>query len=256
MSGRTLTQLPSVEVDSPRPPLTRLSRVELRKMYDTRAGKWLLAAIGALTVAVEVFVAFTGGSERTLDAYFGGAVLVQVILVPVLVILLVTSEWSQRTALVTFGLEPDRLRVAVAKAAACAGLALAALVLTVGMSSVLAAVAGHGDVWDLPVSAFGEIALLVLVNVMQALAFGLLLMNSSAALVTFYVLPTGWAILFGAWSALGSVKNWLDLNTATEPLGNHEMTGAGWLHLVVAATIWVVLPMALGVSRLLRTEFK
>ena len=77
MSGRTLTQLPSVEVDSPRPPLTRLSRVELRKMYDTRAGKWLLAAIGALTVAVEVFV-FTGGSERTLDAYFGGAVLVQV----------------------------------------------------------------------------------------------------------------------------------------------------------------------------------
>ena len=33
-------------------PFSRLLRVELRKMVDTRAGFWLLVAIGILTVAV------------------------------------------------------------------------------------------------------------------------------------------------------------------------------------------------------------
>ena len=37
------------------------------------------------------------------------------ILLPVLGILLVTSEWSQRTAMVTFTLEPSRSRVIAAK---------------------------------------------------------------------------------------------------------------------------------------------
>ena len=37
-----------------RPSLARLTLVELRKMADTRAGFWLLATTGLLTVAVAV----------------------------------------------------------------------------------------------------------------------------------------------------------------------------------------------------------
>ena len=39
-------------------PFSRLLRVELRKLVDTRAGFWLLAAIGIITVAVIVVFLF------------------------------------------------------------------------------------------------------------------------------------------------------------------------------------------------------
>ena len=35
---------------TPRIPLTRLVRVELRKMANTRSGKWLLIGIGVITL--------------------------------------------------------------------------------------------------------------------------------------------------------------------------------------------------------------
>ena len=51
----TTTAEPSFDLSqTPRVPLTRLLAVELRKMVDTRAGKWLLAAIGLLTLIVLV----------------------------------------------------------------------------------------------------------------------------------------------------------------------------------------------------------
>ncbi len=46
-----------------RTPLWRLTAVELRKMVDTRSGRWLLAVIGLLaTVAVGILM-FTGNAD-------------------------------------------------------------------------------------------------------------------------------------------------------------------------------------------------
>ena len=47
-------------------PFHRLVRVELRKSYDTRAGFWLLAAIGLIVLAAEiiVLVVATGRTRR------------------------------------------------------------------------------------------------------------------------------------------------------------------------------------------------
>ena len=42
-------------------PFSRLLKVELRKLVDTRAGFWLLAAIGIITVAVIAVFLFVAG---------------------------------------------------------------------------------------------------------------------------------------------------------------------------------------------------
>ena len=239
-----------------RPSLARLTRVELRKSYDTRAGRWLLVTIVALTVAVEVALLFAGEeSDLTFDNFFGLALFVQAVLIPILGILLITSEWSQRTGLVTFTLEPVRARIVVAKVAAALVLTFASLMVACAVGALMTAIADRPDGWDVSVTDFGEYGLVQLVNVGLGLAFGMVLINSAAAIVAFFVLPTLFSVVF-EWKAVRAAREWLDFNQATTPIGNHDMGSADWAHLAVAAGIWIVVPMAIGVRRLLRAEVK
>ncbi len=97
-------------------PFGRLLRAELRKLTDTRAGKWLLIAIAAITVLVVVIALFTAPARNlTYSKLVGYTQTPQKLLLPVLGILAVTSEWSQRTGLVTFTLAPERGRVLLAE---------------------------------------------------------------------------------------------------------------------------------------------
>ena len=55
--------------------------------------------------------------DQTYTSYLGFAAIGLTILLPVVSILTLTSEWSQRTALTTFTQEPRRMRVINAKIA-------------------------------------------------------------------------------------------------------------------------------------------
>ena len=80
-----------------------------------------------------------------MTSYLGLSVLPMAILLPVLGIMSATQEWSQRTGLTTFTLEPRRGRVVTAKVVAAALLGLiviAATVLVFGAFSLLAGVIG------------------------------------------------------------------------------------------------------------------
>lgn len=67
--------------------------MEVRKSCDTRAGAWLLAVIVLVAVAVvAIQVAVTDPQGQTLQAFLLSTQL------PVVGILLITSEWSQRSA--------------------------------------------------------------------------------------------------------------------------------------------------------------
>ena len=83
-------------------------------MVDTRAGLWLLISIAALTALALIIQLCRGRSPRTrrlLQRLRRRARTSRMgFLLPVLGIMLVTSEWSQRTAMVTFALEPSRSR--------------------------------------------------------------------------------------------------------------------------------------------------
>ena len=105
----------------------------MRKALDTRAGRWLVIGILGLVVVIEVIYAFAANDtcDKNLQDFIQipGAVLGYFL--PIVVIMLVTSEASQRNGLVTFTLEPRRSRMVLAKFLAGIVLALGVMVLAV-----------------------------------------------------------------------------------------------------------------------------
>ena len=90
-----------------RPGLGRLVAVELRKMVNTRAGFWLQVAMVAITVVVVAVRSAMGDpADHTFAAVLNVGVKPAAVLLPIAGILLVTSEWSQRTGMITFTLVP------------------------------------------------------------------------------------------------------------------------------------------------------
>jgi ABC-2 type transport system permease protein len=245
-----------------RVPFSRLLRVELRKLVDTRAGFWLLVAIGLITVAViGVFLFVADPDQLTFLNFVGVTATPQSILLPVLGILAVTAEWSQRTGLVTFTLEPSRIRIAVAKLVAVTLVGLLAVGVALGVAALsnvagMAFLDGAGT-WNVGAANVRDFFALQLIGIVQGFAFGMLLMNTAAAIVLYYVLPIAWNLLFSMVGALEQVAPWLDLNTAMAPTFEQQTLRSGdWAHIAVSGTIWVLLPLAFGLLRLLRREVK
>ncbi len=254
---------PSMDVSAtPRTPFTRLVGVELRKMYDTRAGLWLLGSIVVVTAAFMLIFFFVADSpDRVFDNFIGIAATPQGFLLPVLGILLVTQEWGQRTAMVTFALEPSRGRVIAAKVVAALIFGAAAFVAAVVIAALFTAIGGaDGGFEDLTLWVFGLFFLLQLLTVIQGLAYGLLLLNSPAAIVTFFVAPIASSIIFNLVPGLRDPAPWLDLGTAQQPLfdigGELSLTGEEWAQLGTTTLIWIVLPFVAGLIRVMRAELK
>ncbi|MCZ2828913.1 hypothetical protein O2W14_08725 [Modestobacter sp. VKM Ac-2986] len=240
------------------PSLLRLTRVELRKSCDTRAGRWLLAVIALAAVATVALALFTGHDPLSLSDHLEFAQLATSLLLPVLGILLVTSEWSQRTAMTTFTLVPRRSRVLTAKVLAASVLALlgvAATLVTSAVAVVLTPVVTDGaQDWSLGAAELGQVVLLQLVYVLSGVAFGMLLLSSPLAIVLYFVLPTVFTILVSTVGALDWVADWLDLTTASAPVFDGGLDAQGWLQLATATALWLGLPMALGWLRVHRAE--
>lgn len=242
------------------PSLSRLTLVELRKLADTRAGRWLLASTVLIAMGLVTIRIFAGPENtRTLDEFFAYALEGISLLAPVLAILAVTSEWSQRTALTTFALVPRRGRVLAAKllavlAGAVLGV-LAALLLAVA-GNVVAELLGRGGGWDVGVDAVLYALVFLGINMVMGAAFGALLLGSGVAIAVFFVVPIAWTILASTITALKHAAEWVDLATANQPLLTVEMSGDAWPKLAVATTLWVLLPLAAGAARLSQQEVK
>ena len=241
----------------PRPGLARLSQVELRKMADTRAGFWLLLTIVLMAAAIVTITLIAGNADdKDYTSLFQGAVWVVSILLPVLGILAVTSEWSQRTGLTTFALVPERERVIGAKVIAAIALGLGAVVaclLTAALGNLIV-----GGSWDLSGSLLGNAALFEVAGMLGGVAFGLVFMNSALAIVMYFVIPIGWSILGETIAALDKPADWLDLGRPMATLADTtaSMSGTDWAQLATASGVWVVLVFAIGLVRLRRTELK
>lgn len=251
----------SIDITSTsRPPFARLVGVELRKTWDTRAGVWLLAAIVAITgLFMGIFFAVSDADERTFSNFIGIAATPQSLLLPVLGILLVTSEWSQRSAMVTFALEPSRTRVIGAKLVAALLLGFAAFVAAMLLAAVCTLVGGgDGGFEGVDAADFGTFFLLQEFTIIQGLAYGLIFLNTPAAIVTFFVLPTASSIVFSLVSWLNDIRAWVDLATAQSPLfsGEIDLTGEEWAQLGTTTLIWIILPFVAGWIRVMRAEVK
>ena len=252
--------------NTPRTPFTTLIRVELRKTYDTRAGAWLLgitAFLAAAVMVIALIVVLVQDQPIKLDDFVAIANFISGFLLPVLAIMLVTSEWSQRTAMVTFTLEPHRGRIVTAKLVA--GLILALLVSLIAtaaaflVNGIYAVAQGDGD-WHLGFLELLGFLFTQMIAMLTGFAFATLLLNTAAAIVVYFaysfLVPTIFAIAAQFLDWFKDVQPWVDFTQAQQPLITASMTGEDWAQLLVSGFIWLVIPVALGLWRILRAEVK
>jgi ABC-2 type transport system permease protein len=238
--------------------LVRLARIELRKTVDTRAGRWLLAGVAAIGIAMTVVATLAGKAQdhtfhQSAASIEGG----MAVLLPVVSILLVTSEWSQHTALQTFVLTPRRGRVIAAKLVAGAVLAIAVAlvgVLLAALATQLADPHPAAGVWRQAGVVVVASVIVQLLSQLSGMGFGLLLLNSPAAIVANFVIPIAWAAAAGGISALHGMQSWLDPAKATENLLGGHMDARRWGQVGVVFLVWVVALIAAGLIRLRRKD--
>jgi ABC-2 type transport system permease protein len=246
-------------------PLGRITTTEVRKMFDTRSGFWLMASIGILALlATTAVILFASRDQSTYRTFTSAINIPLTVLLPVIAILSVTSEWSQRSGLTTFTLIPHRGRVIAAKAIGCVGVAVVAIPLAFGIGAlgnlVGAAIARVDPVWDL---AIPDLLTTVLANVLSVLfgfTLGVLIRNSVGALVTYLVyqllLPTLALILAASQDWFRTLQPWVDFDHAQRALFSGALTTQQWSHLAITSTIWLIIPMTIGIVLVTKAEVK
>jgi ABC-type transport system involved in multi-copper enzyme maturation permease subunit len=252
--------------DTARIPFSRLVKVELRKSYDTRAGMWLLisiAAIALLTEGIALAVTVVQDEPMSWGDFVGAAAFVTSILLPVLGIMVVTSEWGQRTAMVTFALDPRRPHVVMAKMITGIILTLATVVIAIGVGLVCNLIYGAfqgGADWEFGFRFMVGFVITQVFAMLGGFALAALLLNTPAAIVLFFVYRWVLPGLFALGSALMAwfedLAPWIDFQSAQEPVYDLTVNGSEWGHLIVSGSVWLVLPLALGLWRILRAEVK
>lgn len=233
------------------PPLLRLSRVEGRKMIDTRAGAWLLGLTLLAAIGGVLGERFGFGEEAGIGRLFLTATAVVSILLPVIGVMLVTSEWSQRTGLITFALVPVRGRIVAAKLIAALTLALIAAIVCLALAVIVSTTAtGPG----LEAAELGRGLLFLAVAVSIGVGLGLAIMNTPAAIVFLFVGP----LLIGAVGAISEsindVTTWLDQSVLQELVEPGRGSFDDWGKVAVTVAFWVLLPLAIGMLRLRRGD--
>jgi ABC-type transport system involved in multi-copper enzyme maturation permease subunit len=239
-----------------RPGLARLTRVELRKMVDTRSGFWLQLATLGLTVLAVLISALAGHeSDHTFRHILSNALAPAGVLLPVVGILLVSSEWSQRTALISFAMVPQRSRLIAAKVLAGVLLALVATAVAVVLAALGTALAGADvpHVWTLPVGLLGQDVIYVVTAMVIGIGFGTALLSSAPAIVLYFALPVGLAAI-GTIDALHGAIQWIDTAESLEPLTTTVMGGHDWAQALVSLALWMVLPLGFGLWRITRRD--
>jgi ABC-2 type transport system permease protein len=270
MTEPTLTAMPAT-ISEIRPadqgvPMSRLVKVEVRKSIDTRAGKWLLGImVGGTAVAMAIMIAVGIANDNyyeIADFLLLAGWLIGLLL-PVLGILSVTGEWSQRTNMVTFTLEPRRSRIVAAKliTGIVMSLAAAAVGAVIGILALgVFHLAGGATTWSVPVAAIAGFVILQVIGLLTGFAFGMIILNTPAAIVSFFVCNMTVPIVFVAAAAnfdrAERIRPWIDFDLAQLPLVSGQFGDVNWTQFAVAGLIWLAIPVAFGIRRTLRAEVK
>ena len=247
-------------------PTTRLVKVELRKMFNTRSGFWMLVSIGVLSViATGAVIIFAPDSAVTYESLATAIGFPMSVILPMIAILAVTSEWSQRSGLTTFTLVPSRGRVIGAKAIATllVGLGSVAVAFAVGALGNVAgsALAGVDTVWDISLSTAPQMVLGNLVGMAIGFTLGVVLRNSAAAIVGYFVvslvMPGILVLLAQVRSWFEDLQPWIDWNeTQVALFEGATNTGEEWAMLGSTTMIWIGIPLVVGLLSLRRSEVK
>lgn len=239
-----------------RPAFVRLVEIELRKSVDTRAGFWLLAATAVLTtVAAAARVLSGDDASHAFRPVLETALQPTNVLLPIVGILLITSEWSQRTALTTFVQVPGRLRVVAAKCVAGLALGFIFYAIAIGVSAMAVATLGADapNQWAFGAEMWLQYTVFVILGMLMGLALGAALLASAPAIVTYFAAPTV-VVILASFNSLESILKWVDPSAMAQPLTRAPMTSAEVGHLVTSTAVWILIPLAIGCWRISRAD--
>ena len=246
-------------------PLSRIMTTELRKMFNTQSGFWLLASIGILAfLATATVILFASNDQLTYSLFTSAINIPMTVILPVIAILSVTSEWSQRSGLTTFTLVPRRGHVFGAKAMASVAVAVVTIPLAFGIGAlgnlIGAGIAGIHPVWDLTALNLATIVLANVLSVLFGFMLGVVIRNSTGALTAYFVyqflLPTLSLILAASQHWFRDIQPWVDFDYTQSALINGVLTSQQWAQLAFTGTIWLIIPMAIGLTLVTKAEVK
>jgi len=266
----TAVAAPTIRASAPRVqpvPLVRITRVELRKMLDTRSGFWLLASIAITAVLVTgAVILWAPNDELTYSTFVSAIGTPMAVLLPLVAILSVTGEWSQRSGLTTFTLIPHRHRIITAKAisSVLVGAVSVLLAFAVGALGNLlnSAVTSATPVWDVSVTEFLYFLLGSVLGLLIGFMLGILIRASTGAIAAYFIysflLPTVFLVLANAQSWFKDLQPWIDVTFAQGTLFAFDgaLTGEQWANIAVTGVIWMVVPLAVGLAFVTRAEVK
>ena len=250
-----------------RVPLLRVTKVELRKMFNTRSGFWLIASIAISAVLATAGVILWAPEGQLTYSTFATAIRFPVVIIlPLIAILAVTSEWSQRTGLTTFTLMPHRGRIITAKAISSVLIAIAAMALTFAVGALGnllgAAVTGSSLVWDVTLTQCLYYVLGMVLSLLIGFMLGVLIRSSTGAIVAYFILtfllPTIFGLLATSQQWFHDLQPWVDIQFAQAGLFvfDQSLTAEQWAQIAVTGLTWLVVPMAVGLWFVMRAEVK
>lgn len=254
----------TIDTSAPGVPMARLVRVEMRKLIDTRAGFWLLATMFILVMLVvtAMFIIALHVDEAT--SWFGFLTFINGplgFLLPVFGIMTVTSEWGQRTALITFTIEPRRHRTVLAKLLAGAIWAVLAVLVSMALgalANVLYDVVAGDVSWNVTLGDAAGFAFSNFCGFLLGFGFGMLIPNTAVAIVVLfvfrYIVPNVLMGVAAIWEWFGAILPWLNWLGALELVKSGQLSGQDFAHVVSSLTLWLVLPLVGGSYLLMRRE--
>ena len=236
----------------------KLVAIELRKSVNTRSGRVLIAAILLVAIAAIAWqLTHLPQGPAGFDGFLGAASTGVLLILPVIGVMAMTSEWTQRTALTTFTLSPRRVRVQLAKFVSA--VVLSAVIMTVVVLFAVAGTALAGAVTDHTTTYAGFGGLLAgayltnALNVVMGAAFGAVIAQTAVAILVYFIAPTAWSLAGPA--LFKDNANWLDVFGAFGRIADRDLHGMV-PETLTAVGVWIVLPTIVGLWASSRREVK
>ena len=121
-------------------------------------------------------------------------------------------------------------------------------------------IAGVPTVWDISAAQIGGLFVANVLNMLIGFMLGVLIRNSPGAIVGYFVysfvLTGATEVLAAAQEWFREIRGWVDINYAQGALfdTHSAMTGEQWANLAVTSTVWILLPLVVGLTMLRRSE--
>jgi hypothetical protein len=166
------------------------------------------------------------------------------VILPLIAILSVTSEWSQRTGLTTFTLVPHRRRIIAAKAIASITVGILAMPITLAIGALGnlagAALTRTALVWDASLIECLNFILGSILRLLIGFMLGVLIRASLGAIVAYFVysflLPGVLSLLAASQNWFRDLQPWIDLQCAQGALVqfNGPLAGQQWANIAAS----------------------